>query len=115
MIERNGYAGTRRVIDVSGDGINNQGRSVTSARDDAVESGITINGLAIINDRPQRFVNPIALDEYFKEQVIGGPGAFLLVVHGFYSFAEAIRKKLVLEISGDARPVPSLAEERSAD
>jgi hypothetical protein len=115
QIASNAYAGTRRTIDVSGDGINNQGRQVTAARDDAVEAGITINGLAIINDRPQRFPNPpIPLDAYYRDNVIGGPGGFMMVVNGFQTFGEAITKKLILEIAGtpDAAPGNSIAERR---
>ena len=81
LFDGNGYAGERRVIDVSGDGPNNRGRPVTAARDDAVAQGIVINGLPILNDRPQPFDLPtpmdMALDRYYRDHVIGGPGSFV--------------------------------------
>ncbi len=92
---------TRRVIDISGDGPNNRGRPSEAARDDAVRSGITINGLAIVNDRPSRPPWPEeAVDKHYREKVIGGPGAFVMVVKGFEAFAVGIRQKLVREIAG---------------
>ena len=98
------HQGTRRVIDVSGDGVNNHGRPVVLARDEAVAAGITINGLAIMNDRPGpggwRPFNQQPLDQHYREQVIGGPGAFLMVAEDFDSFAFAIRNKLIREVSG---------------
>lgn len=104
MLGESGIRATRRAIDVSGDGVNNRGRPVRDARDDAVKAHITINGLAIINDRPQRWGPPIPLDEYYRDNVIGGPGAFMLVAKDFQSFGEAIRRKLVMEIAGCAPP-----------
>jgi hypothetical protein len=102
MFERNAFEGTRKVIDVSGDGYNNSGRSVTMARDTAVAAGVTINGLPILNDRPTPGGWPAAadLDVYFKANVIGGPGAFIVPAHDFTAFAQAILTKLVLEIAG---------------
>ncbi len=98
------HQGTRRVIDVSGDGVNNHGRPVALARDEAVAAGITINGLAIMNDRPGpggwRPFNQQPLDQHYRDQVIGGPGAFLMVAEDFNSFAFAIRNKLIREVSG---------------
>lgn len=97
---RNGIKGVRRVIDVSGDGPNNNGRPSYAARDNAVRAGITINGLAILNDRPSRPPWPEQpVDEHYREQVIGGPGAFVLVVKGFESFGEGIRQKLLREVA----------------
>ncbi len=98
-----GYAGTRKVIDVSGDGVNNSGRPAAAARDDALAVGITINGLVIMNDKPnpgfiQRPQPP--LDEFYRDNVIGGPGAFLVSIDDFESFAFAIVNKLVKEIAG---------------
>jgi hypothetical protein len=98
-----GARATRRVIDISGDGVNNHGRSVTQARDEAVATGITINGLVIMNDRPtpggwRPFVTQ-PLDVHYREQVIGGPGAFVMSAEDFDSFAFAIRNKLIREIS----------------
>jgi len=98
----------RRIIDVSGDGNNNAGRLVLAARDDAVAKGITINGLAIINERtggePGSFFYghthpPGGLPNYYRDNVIGGPGAFVMQVVNFDTFAEAITDKLLTEIS----------------
>lgn len=95
----------RRIIDISGDGTSNAGPPVTEARDQAVAKSITINGLAIINTqtRPGFTMHtqpPGGLPNYYKENVIGGPGAFLLVVENFETFADAITRKLVNEIAG---------------
>jgi hypothetical protein len=99
----------RSAIDVSGDGTNNSGRDIISARDDAVAQGIVVNGLAIINNHPTTFNPehthpPGGLPEYYKQNVVGGPGSFLMVVEDFDTFGEAITKKLVSEIAYDARP-----------
>ena len=83
----------RRVIDISGDGVNNNGRSVTEARDAAVAAGITLNGLPILTEYPN-------LDAYYRENVIGGPGAFALAAGDFNAFGAAILGKLVREIAG---------------
>ncbi|HYM73410.1 MAG TPA: DUF1194 domain-containing protein [Stellaceae bacterium] len=115
-VERLGAApikAARRVIDISGDGTSNSGRMVTEARDDAVAAGVTINGLAIINTQANPGFTlhtqpPGGLPEYYRQNVIGGPGAFLLVVENFESFAESMTRKLVNEIAG----IP--AGERSA-
>jgi hypothetical protein len=79
------------VIDVSGDGASNQGRSVIAARADALAAGIAINGLPILNEEP-------ALDAYFRLFVIGGPGAFVIPARDYTDFREAIRDKLIREI-----------------
>ncbi len=96
------YRGTRRVVDISGDGRNNNGRDLGEVRREALERGIIINGLPIVNDRPTRWGSPPErhLDIYYRDQVIGGPGAFYIVADGFNAFANAIRTKLVREISG---------------
>jgi hypothetical protein len=102
MIDTNNMEGTRRVIDVSGDGPNNFGRLVHHVRDDAVARRITINGLPIINKTDQfnsRYYLP-DLDDYYRGCVIGGPGAFLVAATDFKDFARAIRRKLILEIAG---------------
>ncbi|HEX2216447.1 MAG TPA: DUF1194 domain-containing protein [Xanthobacteraceae bacterium] len=114
LFERNGYNGIRKVIDVSGDGTNNQGPLVTDTRDDVIAKGITINGLPLMLKR----VNPATmdipnLDIYYEDCVIGGPGAFVVPVRAREKFIEAIRTKLVLEIAGrvpEARPVPAQAK-----
>ncbi|MDW8315557.1 MAG: DUF1194 domain-containing protein [Rhodovarius sp.] len=95
------FEGTRRVIDVSGDGVNNSGRPAEHARDEAVAEGIIINGLPIMNDRPGfGRLPPIPLDEYFARNVIGGPGSFVIVAEDFEAFGTAVRRKLIREIAG---------------
>ncbi|WP_454848574.1 DUF1194 domain-containing protein [Rhizobium binxianense] len=101
MLVSSPYQGMRQVIDVSGDGANNSGNPVTPARDKAVEAGFIINGLAIML-RPSEV--PGGLDKYYADCVVGGPGSFVLPVHKIEDFAIAIRRKLVLEISGLAPP-----------
>ena len=86
------YKGTKRVIDVSGDGSNNRGRPVTMARDDAVRDGVIINGLPILTLEPY-------LDKYYFENVIGGPGSFMIPAETYEKFANAVLRKLVLEIA----------------
>jgi Protein of unknown function (DUF1194) len=116
MFEGNGFKGFRRVIDISGDGHNNRGRPVEWARDDAVAAGITINGLPIVNDRPNPWGGrpPPGLDLYYEEQVIGGPGAFIIVAEDYTAFASAILSKLLLEIAGD-QPPPARVLAAAAD
>jgi hypothetical protein len=95
------FDGMRRVIDVSGDGVNNSGPAVEQMRDRAVSEGITINGLPIMNDRPTfGRMPPIPLDQYYAEQVIGGPGAFVIAAEDFSAFGNAVRRKLIREIAG---------------
>lgn len=96
------FSSKRRVIDISGDGPNNRGENVTVTRDMAVRMGITINGLAIVNDRPSRYgMMPMPnLDYYYEDCVIGGRGAFVVVAESFNDFARAVRRKLILEIAG---------------
>jgi hypothetical protein len=94
----------RHIIDISGDGTNNSGRQVTDARDEAIGKGVTINGLAIVNDKPNpgyafHTQPPGGLPEWYRQNVIGGPGAFLRVVEDFHSFADAMTNKLVSEIA----------------
>jgi hypothetical protein len=89
---------TRRVIDVSGDGANNAGRSVTAARDEAARDGVGVNGLPILAVEP-------GLDLYYRDYVIGGPGAFMVPAESYETFADAILKKLITEIAArEARP-----------
>jgi Protein of unknown function (DUF1194) len=92
LLRQSEVAATRRVIDVSGDGSNNNGRLPIYARDEAVASGITINGLTILNDEP-------LLDVYYRDNVIGGPGAFVVTTEDFDQFASAILAKLIREIA----------------
>jgi hypothetical protein len=94
------FEATRRVIDVSGDGINNSGRAVERARDEAVADGVIINGLPIINDRPTfGRAPPMPLDQYFQQSVIGGFGSFMVVAEDFEAFGTAVRRKLIREIA----------------
>lgn len=107
MLANSGLIATRRVIDVCGDGTNNAGREVTSARDDAVKAGITINGLTIIHDHPVSWIvahthPPGGLPNYYRQNVTGGPGSFVLEVHDLHSFGEAMRQKLITEIAARA-------------
>jgi hypothetical protein len=88
-----GFVGGRQVIDVSGDGVANQGMPVAAARQRAVAAGITVNALAVLNEEP-------ALEAYYLTQVIGGPGAFVMTAADYADFAAAIRIKLVREIIG---------------
>jgi hypothetical protein len=102
------YEAHRRVIDVSGDGDNNSGRDVTTARDEAIAKGVTINGLVILTETPTEWnpghTNPPGgLANYYRNNVIGGPGAFVMVAENFNSFGHTIVKKLTREI---ARAVP---------
>lgn len=94
------FEGTRRVVDVSGDGVNNQGPPTEWERDKLVAEGVTINGLPIVNDRPNFGSVPgRELEPYYREAVIGGPGAFLIVAADFEAFGDAIRRKLIQEIA----------------
>jgi hypothetical protein len=112
LLERAPYEAARRTIDVSGDGTNNSGRDVTFARDEALAKGITINGLVILSQRPMAWnpehTNPPGgLANYFRNNVIGGPGAFVIVAEDFNSFGQAIVKKLIAEIA--EAPPPAAA------
>jgi hypothetical protein len=104
QLERSPFEGARRTIDVSGDGTNNAGRDVRLARDETVAKGIVINGLVILSDRPvpwnaEHTNPPGGLEKYYQDNVIGGPGAFVLVAENFNSFGRAIIKKLIAEIA----------------
>jgi len=106
LFESSGFRGLRRVIDVSGDGVNNQGDLVTIVRDEVLERGITINGLPILLKRPSLATMDIEnLDVYYEDCVIGGPGAFVIPIRERDQFREATRTKLVLEIAG-REPAP---------
>ena len=100
LLDDGSVDGARQVIDISGDGANNAGPPVIGARDEAVARGITINGLPVMT-APGGAMNE--LDRYYEECVIGGLGAFVMVAHGWEDFADTIRRKLIMEISG---PVP---------
>jgi hypothetical protein len=102
LLNASPFHAARRVIDISGDGSNNLGRPAEQARDEAVKMGIRINGLPILAVEPD-------LDMYFRQSVIGGPGAFIIPVKSYDAFADAILRKLVAEISQDQRPRPKFA------
>jgi hypothetical protein len=110
QIERAPFEASRRTIDVSGDGTNNAGRDVKAARDEAIAKTIAINGLVILSDRPvpwnaEHTNPPGGLEKYYQENVVGGPGAFVLVAENFHSFGRAIVKKLIAEIAFMPPPV----------
>jgi hypothetical protein len=98
MLARSPFRGQRLVIDVSGDGANNRGRPAEDARDEAVQAGVVINGLPILTLEPD-------LDEYYRQNVIGGPGAFVVAIKSYEEFAAALRSKLIIEIA-DASSLP---------
>lgn len=105
QLDRSGIEAERRIIDVSGDGTNNSGPPISAARDQVVAAGVTINGLAIINLHPNigytaHTQPPEGLAEYYRQNVIGGPEAFHLVIEDFSSFATAVESKLLREIAG---------------
>jgi hypothetical protein len=97
LLSQSPFKSQRRTIDISGDGPNSSGRSVIRARDDAVAQGVGINGLPILSIDPR-------LDQYFYSYVIGGPGAFMIPAANYENFAEAIVKKLILEIASNPPP-----------
>jgi hypothetical protein len=104
QLERAPFEAARRTIDVSGDGTNNAGRDVKLARDETTAKGIVINGLVILSDRPvpwnaEHTNPPGGLEKYYQDNVIGGPGAFVLVAENFNSFGRAIIKKMIAEIA----------------
>ena len=102
LLFENPYRAARRVIDISGDGANNRGRPAAAARDEAVARGVGINGLPILSLEPD-------LDRYYEQNVIGGPGAFVIVATSYDTFADAILKKLIAEIAGAAPDAPAQA------
>ena len=100
LLDTSGYTATKRVIDVSGDGPNNEGRLVDKIRDEIVAKGIAINGLPIMTEADKFDVYYLPdLDKYYAGCVIGGPGAFIQIAHGFEDLSRALRRKLLLEIS----------------
>src|SRR3982074_597694 len=115
LFDENPHRGLRRVIDISGDGPNNNGAPVTIARDAAIEKGIVINGLPIMVKEPSYSTMDIDnLDFYYEDCVIGGPGAFVVTIKDRDKFKEAIRTKLLLEVAGrmpEHRAVPVAEKE----
>ncbi|WP_420415266.1 DUF1194 domain-containing protein [Roseibium sp.] len=108
LIKGNEFQGLREVIDISGDGPNNQGGSVTEMRDRLLKSGVTINGLPLMmKSNKNTWQAMLNLDHYYEDCVIGGPGSFAIPVRSKGAFADAIRMKLVMEIAGLA-PSPEI-------
>src|ERR1043165_4721398 len=112
VLEQAPFTATRRTIDVSGDGTNNSGRDVATVRDEVLAKGVTINGLVIFSEsplpwNPEHTNPPGGLDNYYRNNVIGGPGAFVMAAENHNSFGQAIVKKLIAEIAWvePARPV----------
>jgi hypothetical protein len=104
QLARAPFEAQRRTIDVSGDGTNNAGRDVGLARDEALALGISINGLVILSEtplpwNPEHTNPPGGLTKYYGDNVIGGPGSFVLEAKDFNSFGEAIVKKMIAEIA----------------
>lgn len=121
LFDDNNFDGLRRVIDVSGDGANNQGALVTTTRDRLVEQGIVINGLPVtlkLGRGPNNMLDIPDLDVYYEDCVIGGTGSFIVTVEGFERIAVGIRKKLILEIAGrepEVIPAQLRTHERETD
>jgi hypothetical protein len=113
LFDENPYHGLRRVIDISGDGPNNNGAPIIPARDEALSKGIVINGLPIMVKEPSYSTMDIDnLDWYYEDCVIGGPGSFVVPIKDREKFKEAIRTKLLLEVAGRTpeRPTVPVAE-----
>jgi hypothetical protein len=109
--DNSGFVSKRRVIDISGDGRTNDGPPAELVRDRLVSQGIVVNGLPVMMNRTN-FGRPpdLSLDKYYEENVIGGPGSFMIVADDFDQFGRAVRTKLVREISGvdvTGRPTPA--------
>jgi len=105
ILEETSYLAERRVIDISGDGPNNQGLPVTIERDAALKRGLVINGLPLMTRGGVGFqFNIKDLDEYYRRCVIGGPSSFVIPVNDWAQFPEAVRRKLILEIGGRMPP-----------
>ena len=114
MFDNNAYNGARQIIDVSGDGPNNNGRPVTDARDEALAKGIVINGLPLVGIRS--YLGPADikdLDIYYQDCVVGGPDSFMIPIHDTSAFVEATRNKLVREIAD--RPLAKPKVQLAAD
>ncbi len=115
LFQESAFHGLRQVVDVSGDGANNQGGPVTVARDEVLAKGITINGLPIMLKRPNPATIDIEnLDIYYEDCVIGGPGAFVIPIKEREKFKEATRAKLLLEVAG-VEPAARIARASAAE
>lgn len=111
---RSPFESRRRTIDVSGDGTNNSGRDVKQARDEAVSGGVTINGLVILSEHPlpwnpEHTNPPGGLAKYYRDNVIGGPGAFVMEAKNFDSFGQAIIAKMIAEVAQQSETAKTLA------
>ena len=122
LFENSGFSGMKRVIDVSGDGPNNQGGPVDRARDEVIAQGVTINGLPLMTNGGgfAGMFDVVNLDKYYENCVIGGPGAFVISVNDWSQFPEAVRRKLVMELAAapadiEAPKVTKAAAEFSND
>ena len=109
QLARAPFSGARQTIDISGDGTNNSGRDVAELRDQAVAKGITVNGLAILSEtplpwNPEHTNPPGGLQHYYRNNVIGGPGAFVMIAKNFDSFGEAIISKIIAEVAQAQEP-----------
>jgi hypothetical protein len=115
LFKDSGFKGLRRVIDVSGDGTNNQGDLIEPIRDAVLAQGITINGLPIMLKEPiVSMIDIPNLDIYYEDCVVGGPGAFVVPARSRDQFPDAIRKKLVLEVAGIAPYSPRMLQDEGA-
>ncbi len=113
QLERAPYQAVRRTIDVAGDGTNNSGRDIVSVRDEILAKGVTINGLVILSETPlpwnPEHTNPAGgLDNYYRNNVTGGPGSFVMVAENHNSFGQAIVKKMIAEIAWVEPKKPSV-------
>jgi hypothetical protein len=109
LFDEDPYHGLRKVIDISGDGPNNNGAPVIGARDEALSKGIIINGLPIMVKEPSYSTMDIDnLDWYYEDCVIGGPGSFVVSIKDRDKFKEAIRTKLLLEVAGRTPERPTV-------
>ena len=117
QLDKAPYEAARRTIDVSGDGTNNAGRDVAQARDEAIAKAVTINGLVILSDNPMSWnpdhTNPPGgLANYYRNNVMGGPSAFVMVAENFNSFGQAIIKKMIAEVAQAHEALPLRAAAR---
>ena len=114
LLHQSPFDGGRQVIDISGDGPNNDGVPVTTARDAVLFEGVVINGLPLVltTAQPSAMFDASKLDIYFEDCVIGGPGAFLMTVQDISEFAVTIKRKLVREIAMPSLPAPSISKTR---
>ena len=113
LLRASGFEATRRVIDVSGDGPSNDGRDVTHARDEAVAAGVVINGLPLMISAPTGPYDIPDLDLYYRDCVIGGPGAFMVPVRDVSEFDTAIRTKIVREVADTTPTEPRVLPAKS--